>query len=262
MGTTLRARIEAEIEAGGGTLNSLTVLDAGRDPYRIDTPAGHRTAAWFAAQIERLLSSTATVHLRGLHYILVTREVIKPNGKPYRNVDADYEWLVSNAARSARFLGYVEFERIVDERNAEPIIFVNTTTPGVPRVELLNGTPFNPPLGGLEIAIPDLDFALPAYLVRHDFGAGAAEPHRACRRKDKPAAGPAADGRPDCRRVLLPTGEMSDTMLYGMMTRAAEDGRPTKVLYFSDFDPSGYWMPPRSAGKYRRCAIRAGPTST
>jgi hypothetical protein len=42
--------------------------------------------------------------------------------------------------------------------------------------------------------------------------------------------------------LLLPTGEASDVMIYNMAKRAAQDGRPTKVFYFSDFDPSGWQM--------------------
>jgi hypothetical protein len=37
--------------------------------------------------------------------------------------------------------------------------------------------------------------------------------------------------------LLLPTGETSTTMIYNMAARAAADRRPTKVIYFSDFDP-------------------------
>jgi hypothetical protein len=43
--------------------------------------------------------------------------------------------------------------------------------------------------------------------------------------------------------LLLPTGEISDTMIAEMAARAAADGRPAVVLYFSDFDPSGHQMP-------------------
>jgi hypothetical protein len=59
--------------------------------------------------------------------------------------------------------------------------------------------------------------------------------------------------RPIAERVhgelILPTGELSDTLLYGMVKRAAADDRPTVVLYFSDFDPSGYHMPVEVARK-------------
>jgi hypothetical protein len=43
--------------------------------------------------------------------------------------------------------------------------------------------------------------------------------------------------------LLLPTGEATDTMIAEMAARAAADGRPTQVLYFSDFDPAGWQMP-------------------
>ena len=41
--------------------------------------------------------------------------------------------------------------------------------------------------------------------------------------------------------LLLPTGDASDTMFAAMAGRA-DDGRPAIVLYFSDFDPSGFNM--------------------
>jgi hypothetical protein len=42
--------------------------------------------------------------------------------------------------------------------------------------------------------------------------------------------------------LLLPTGEASDTILAEMAQRAAADDRLAAVLYFSDFDPSGWQM--------------------
>ena len=88
---------------------------ASKDPFRLDTPAGQRDGQRFARQIEELLSSTATVHLRGLHYrIVAVAKVKKPNGEIYVNTDADWVWLVDHASKAARWLGYVPFERIVD----------------------------------------------------------------------------------------------------------------------------------------------------
>jgi hypothetical protein len=48
--------------------------------------------------------------------------------------------------------------------------------------------------------------------------------------------------------LILPTGEMSDTLIAGIATRAAEDGRRAVVLYAADFDPSG-WQMPRSVAR-------------
>jgi hypothetical protein len=49
--------------------------------------------------------------------------------------------------------------------------------------------------------------------------------------------------------LILPSGEISDTLIYDFVCRAAEDGRPAAVLYFSDFDPAGNQMPASAARK-------------
>ena len=54
--------------------------------------------------------------------------------------------------------------------------------------------------------------------------------------------------------LYLPTGEMTDTLVYRMARTAAEDGRPMVVLYFADCDPAGWQMPvgrPEAAGVRR-----------
>ena len=43
--------------------------------------------------------------------------------------------------------------------------------------------------------------------------------------------------------LYLPTGSLSDTLIYQMAKIGADDGRPMVVLYFSDCDPSGWNMP-------------------
>src|SRR5262249_25212809 len=121
----LRQLLESAASGAGCSLRALTVLSNQRDPYRLDTPAGHRDGEWFAQQVERFLGGTATVHLRGLHYrVSAAADVRMPNGLPYINTDENSEWLTENAAKAGRWLGYVPFERIVDERNAPPEIYV------------------------------------------------------------------------------------------------------------------------------------------
>ena len=43
--------------------------------------------------------------------------------------------------------------------------------------------------------------------------------------------------------LYLPTGCLSDTLIYQMAKIGADDGRPMVVFYFSDCDPSGWNMP-------------------
>ena len=53
----------------------------------------------------------------------------------------------------------------------------------------------------------------------------------------------------------MPSGDVSDTLLYNMAKRAWEDGRRTVVFYFSDFDPSGYSMPRSVSRKLQAWAM-------
>ena len=120
----LRSVLELASNETGFALSDLTVLSAQVDPYRLDTPAGHRDGRWVAGQLRRALkSSAAKIHWRGLHYAIVSQGAVrKPNGEPYLNNDDNWTWLVNNAGKSARWLGYIRFEKIVDNRNAAPII--------------------------------------------------------------------------------------------------------------------------------------------
>jgi hypothetical protein len=65
----------------GGTKESLTVLSLGLDPFRCDTPAGHRNAAWFKKHVDELYWTTAKFHLRGLHYRIVASSLSDLNSK-------------------------------------------------------------------------------------------------------------------------------------------------------------------------------------
>jgi len=102
--------------------SNLTVLSTQVDLYRLDTPAGHRDGAWLAEQLERAVGAERRIHWRGLHYAIVAAgNIRKPNGNIYRNNDADWTWLANNAGKAARWLGYVDFQRIKDNRNSEPV---------------------------------------------------------------------------------------------------------------------------------------------
>ncbi len=127
----LRAVLEAACDDEECSAGELTVLAAQNDPFRVDTPARHRDGEWLAIQADRLGLGDRVIHLRGLHYMLASAEVIKPNGKPYRNTDADWIWLQS-AAKAARWLGYVSFAQIADHRNSGPVVREFTSTGPVP----------------------------------------------------------------------------------------------------------------------------------
>src|SRR6476659_7983307 len=111
MSGKLRERIADAAVARGRGLGDLTVLAPQNDPYRLDTAAGHRLAKWFKEQIGRAVPY-GDVHLRALHYRLIGSGP-KPDGKPYVNDDPTWDF-VQKAAKAARWLGYVPFDRIRD----------------------------------------------------------------------------------------------------------------------------------------------------
>ena len=121
----LRSVFEAAYEENGNgySRTDLTVLSAQVDPYRLDTPAGHRDGKWALAQLARAFGKHGRTHWRGRHYAIVARgNIRKPDGDIYRNTEADWLWLSNVAGKAARWLGYIPFERITDNRNAPPVI--------------------------------------------------------------------------------------------------------------------------------------------
>lgn len=238
----------ADEMVGNLALTDLTVMAERNDPYRLDTAANHALGQWFAAQVARTLpDDISTVHLRGLHYRLVALgDVRKPNGEVYRNTDKDYAWFGEQAAKAARWLGYVDFERIVDERNAEPEIYcLGSFFTSKPHTSLSQGFGIYPTRLediALDDLVPSLNLAMPRPICS---SSAPPQPYRLVFIGEKVSLRPIL--LPIAERVrgelILPTGELSDTLLYNMAERAAQDDRPTVVLYFSDFDPAGHAMP-------------------
>jgi hypothetical protein len=198
----------------------------------MDTPAGHRDGEWLKEQLDRLYGPTRRAHWRGLHYAIVADgRVRKPNGSIYINTDDDWSWLIDNAAKAARWLGYIPFDRITDNRNAAPIIHRKARV--IPNAYLSIG---------LDVYIPDADDIEPSPIAAgfdvrqayhfvifgeksslEDIVLPIAQQHQA--------------------DLYLPTGEISDTLIYQIAKDAAEDGRPMVIFTLSDGDPAGRQMP-------------------
>jgi hypothetical protein len=230
-GTGRLRQVIEDARVGGGSLKDLTVLATQNDPYRVDTPAGHRDGQWFAEQFKA--AGRERIHPRGLHYAVVMAEhvVLKPNGKPYQNDDANWTWLQGVAAKAARWLGYVPFDAITDERNSPPVI--HRQEPPDPRPYLSVG---------VEIEIPAADEIEP-YVGAFEFE-GRQPNHLVIFGEKSSLADVLLPIAESCGADLyLPTGEISDTLLYQMAKDGAADGRPMKVFTLADFDPAGYQMP-------------------
>ena len=78
----LRAALDTVIAEQGCSLKDLTVLAPKNDPFRLDTPARHRDGQWLAETAAELGLGNRTIHLRGLHYMVL--------GRPCRWDDEEY----------------------------------------------------------------------------------------------------------------------------------------------------------------------------
>jgi hypothetical protein len=227
----LRSIIET---ARGGIncgLGELTVLSTRIDPYRLDTEAGHRDGKWLAKELNRAIGKTRKIHWRGLHYVIVAQgDVCKPNGEIYRNTDDDWTWLSDTAGKAARWLGYIPFERITDNRNTPPIIHRKARVAAEAYLCI-----------GLDITIPDIDDLEPRPVAK-GFVARQAYQFAIFGEKASLEDVVAPIARRNEADLYLPTGEISDTQLHQMAKDAAADGRPLIVFILADCDPAGHQM--------------------
>ncbi len=227
----LRATLEAAMAETGLGLGKLSVLAAQNDPFRVATPSRERDGQWLTMQIERFDLGKRTVHLRGLHYMLVSTEAVKPDGLPYKNNDADWLWLQADAAKAARWLGLVPFEQIVDARNTPPVIRIFALPIPEPWLRV-----------GVDVEIPSADEIEPSVDVTGFMGV---QPYKLVLYGEKTSLGEVLAPIAEARKadLYLPAGEISDTLMHTMAKIGAEDGRPMVVLTFSDCDPAGWQMP-------------------
>ncbi|HEY3034415.1 MAG TPA: hypothetical protein VGJ54_07135, partial [Streptosporangiaceae bacterium] len=228
-GSPLRRLLEDTAAAEGLPMKDLTVLAPQNDPFRVDTPARHRDGEWLAMTARELGLGDRRIHLRGLHYMVIERP--KPDGTPYTNTDPDWLWLSGDAGKAARWLGYIPFDQIIDQRNTPPVVRIFTPPQPRPRLYV-----------GVDVDIPGPEDLLPE--VRLDDFTGT-QPYKLVMFGEKSSLEDVL--APIAQRyhadLYLPTGEISDTLLFQMARIGAQDGRPMVVLCFSDADPAGWQMP-------------------
>jgi hypothetical protein len=166
----------------------------------------------------------------------------KPDGELYRNDDDNWRWLIEDAAKSARWLGYIPFERIIDQRNSAPIIHRKARVTPQAHLKI-----------GIDVAIPDVEDIepLPAargFVARQDFNFAIFGEKASLEDIVLPIAQQyEAD-------LYLPTGEISDTLVYRIAKEANADGRPLVMFTISDCDPAGHQMPVSIARKLQAFA--------
>ena len=239
-GTGALATVMREAMAETGrSMTDLSVMSDDADPYRMDTPAKHRDAQWFAAQVERFIAPDRRIHVRGVFYACVSAgDVVKPDGEPFENNEED-EMFLGRVAKYARWLGYVDFERLVDAKNDPPIVRP-APTDEAPTAQVW----------AHDLDIEELDSdALDVWTGLTDFRPR--QPYRLVFFGEKTSLedvlGPlAVEFGAD---LYLMSGQISDTFMHQMAKDAVADGRRLVPITFSDFDPAGYWDMPTAIGR-------------
>jgi len=234
----------------GCTMDDLTVLARGNDPFRHDTAEGHKLGEWLRDTLEAIGVEVGEggrkIHNRGLQYMLIGQ--VKPDGRVYANDEKTWKWLSDRVSKAARWLNYVPFTQIIDQRNAEPVIRV---VPAAAEAQILIG------FSG-ERLVPDAeDFAPQAHVE----GAAGVQAYRLAIIGEKsslePVLGPVAEEFG--ADLYLPTGEISDTILHQMASLTAAEERPLIVFNFADCDPSGWQMGISVARKLQALSELLGP---
>jgi len=221
----------------------LLVLASKNDPFYSGSATEKAMAEWFA-ELWRRFGYSKGVHLRRVHYQLLSQEDPKRhNGKPYENTENDWNYLC-DAGKYARYLGLVDPAAFVDRRNPEPHIFNNhvmyTRKPNwgydLPSWQMPE---INIDLAG------DLCWMLPSFWVSgYDYN-DALQPYHLEVWVEKSTMDDILV--PLCKRygvnLVTGVGFMSITSVVGLLKRINETGKPGRIFYISDFDPAGARMP-------------------
>jgi hypothetical protein len=225
--------------------STLTVLAPQNDPFRW-TPARLRNAEWFSDLWARF--GRPGLHPHGLHYVLVSQlngTIATATGRAYENT-AECDLALASAARDARYLGMISAEDMLDRRNAE--IEVNHSNESESADGGITHYDCDQLFTGLALP-PDVKFPdVPRLVIC---------PPKIAQRYiveiwiEKSTMGDVID--PLARRfgvnVLTGIGQTSEIRCRQVIARARATGLPVRILYVSDFDPSGDNMPVAAARK-------------
>jgi len=216
-------------------VTDILALAPRNDPFYTGSEAQRRDAEWIG-EIYQTLDLTGKVHIRRIHYILVSRDDIsKPDGKPYENTERDWGML-TDACKFARYLGLIPIQDFVDRRNPDP----NINAKYFPEYSVSIKT---------RISIEDIadDIAMETSTYREE-NAQRYLLELWCEKSTmNDVLLPIA--RKYNANVVTGLGELSITAVRELVSRIGQANRPARIFYISDFDPAGENMPVSVARK-------------
>lgn len=233
------------------SFTDLIALTCQNDPYYCGTKSDIRNAEWFADVWKRY--GRSGLHLRGFHYILVSRGDIrrpyKDGSKIYENTEQDWNFL-NLASKSARYLGLVNPLEFSDEKNeirlySSPFNWLDIKNHIQNKItETIEEGKIIEPFLNLDIlfqppSFEDLDYAdLMEYI-------SSLQPYLVEVWIEKSTMNSVIE--PLCRRfgvnLVFGEGFISITQVLKFLQRVKKAGKGGRILYISDFDPAGDFMP-------------------
>lgn len=217
-------------------VKDLLALSPQNDPHYTGRPSEEAAARWFADLWERFRYGSG-VHLRRVHYQAVSQDppIHKPNGDVYENTLNDWRYL-TNAAKWARYLGYVDASLFVDRRNPEPTIQAKYGNDPTPEHWVSSWY-------GMTVKAPNFP-SLPKFGVEGYDNANL-QPYHLEIWVEKTTMNDVLE--PLCEQyginLVTGAGEISITAVVNFLERARQANRPARILYISDYDPAGLGMP-------------------
>lgn len=221
--------IKAEARRRGVTIKDLLAQSPENDPFYVGPPAAIEKARWFADIYDKM-GSPRECHIRRVHYWLVSKRYPKPDGTPYENTERDWSYCTL-ASKYARYLGLVPTENIIDMRNPEPAVHIYTWEDEIPE-ELKD-----------RVDVDSVTRTISAYFAC--WNPSNSQPYHIEIWCEKSTMNDILMpiGQRYGVNIITGLGEMSITQVYDLVNRITEIGKPTRILYISDFDPGGEQMP-------------------
>ena len=234
--TSTHEQLKALAKEQGCSVKDLIALAPKNDPFYVGTAGDHEKAQWFE-DLWRRFSFGVGVHLRRVHYLLVSQDPpwLRPDGTVYGNTKRDWGYLLE-ASKVARYLGYVEPTNFVDRRNPDPHVSARYYGEVEPTYET------DTAWSGIDIEPPDFP-GLPGFMV-NGYTEGPLQPFHLEIWAEKTTMNDVL--LPLCQQyganLVTGAGEMSITAVMALIQRAEEADRPVRIAYIADFDPAGHGM--------------------
>ncbi|MBB3148772.1 hypothetical protein FHS21_005220 [Phyllobacterium trifolii] len=219
----------------GCKVTDLVALSPSNDPFYAGRADRRQAAEWFMGIWEQF-GFRHGAHLRRMHYVLISQPlpIIRPDGQPYTNTLTNWKYF-GKASLSARYLKMLPFGALADRRNDPPIIYADDSD-NMPDPDCYVTD------GHAGLAIPRMEIAKPyafasGFTARQDFLVEVWVEKSTQNDILVPLASKLGFN------LVIGMGDTSETLARQAVERIISDGRPTRILYISDFDPSGRGMP-------------------